>query len=297
MTRSARRDMLEASSRVWIMDGALLAAVRLLGAAVLCGHLAAAASAEPCALQPGPSHAVARVIDGETLLLDDGQEVRLIGALAPKPDVLPAAADEGSPARDAMRALQGLVQDRAVTLRTEGRRRDRYGRLLAQAFVSNGGSELWLQEQLIVAGHARAYTLPGNTACLDALLTAEESARTGRRGLWQRASYRVRSADEVDALLKQAGRFVVVEGRVAQVTRAQTMTYVNFGADWRRDFTASLATAAVKRLADGAARVDALAGQRVRVRGWIERRNGPMIVLGSLDEIEVLDKAEVASPR
>ncbi len=35
-----------------------------------------------------------------------------------------------------------------------------------------------------------------------------------------------------------------------------------------------------------AAFVSGLAGKRVRVRGWIERRNGPMIVLGSLDEIK-----------
>lgn len=280
------------------MGGARVAIVHLLGAAGLCGHLAAAAAAEPCALQTGSSHAVARVIDGETLLLDDGQEVRLIGALAPKPDALAADADEWPPARDAARALKELVRDRPVTLRTEGRRRDRYGRLLAQAFVTDGGSELWLQERLILDGHARAYTLPGNTACLAALLGTEVSARTGERGLWRHPSYRLRSSDEVDALLTMAGRFVVVEGRVAAVSRAQTTTYINFGADWRRDFTASLATAVVTRLADGAARVEALAGQRVRVRGWIERRNGPMIVLGSLDEIEVLDQgtAGVASP-
>jgi micrococcal nuclease len=279
------------------MSGAGFTVAWLIGAAVLCGQLAAAAAATPCALEQGSSHAVARVIDSETLLLDDGREVRLIGALAPKPDVLDANARDWPPARDARRMLEALIQARVVTLRTEGRQRDRYGRLLAQVFVDDDGAEVWLQQRMILEGQARAYTLPGNTACLTALLAAEETARNQGRGLWQRAPYRVRSADEVDALLKLAGRFAVVEGRVAGVTRAQTTTYINFGTDWRRDFTASLATAVVTKDADGATRVDALSGKRVRVRGWIERRNGPMIVLGSLDEIEVLDAAAEASQR
>jgi endonuclease YncB( thermonuclease family) len=251
----------------------------------------AAKAAEPCALETGSSHAVVRAIDSETLLLDDGQEVRLIGALAPKPDVLSADASNWPPARDALQALQSLVRERTATLRYAGRQRDRYGRILAQVFLSDGGADVWLQERLIADGHARAYALPGNTECLRALLAAEETARVAGRGLWQREPYRVRAADGVDALLKLDGRFVVVAGRVANVTRAQRMTYINFGADWRRDFTASLATAIVTRSPDGPARVDALAGKQIRVRGWIQRRNGPMIELASLDEIEVLNES------
>jgi len=275
-----------------------LAIMRLAGGAILSALLAVAAAAEPCALAAGPSHAVVRALDGETLLLDDGQEVRLIGALAPQPDVLGADPADWPPAREALEALQRLIHDRTVTLRFEGRRRDRYGRTLAQVFVSDGGSgDLWLQERLLREGHARAYTLPGNTACLGALLEAEAQARALERGLWRRDIYRVRTADDVDGLLKAVGRFVLVEGRVVGVTRAQTTTYINFGADWRRDFTASLATSTVTRNADGATRVEALSGKRVRVRGWIERRNGPMIVLGSLDEIELLDAVAESSQR
>jgi len=35
-----------------------------------------------CTLEAGPTRSVVRVIDAETVLLDDDQEVRLIGALA-----------------------------------------------------------------------------------------------------------------------------------------------------------------------------------------------------------------------
>lgn len=267
-------------------------------AALLCLATAAASASEACAPpQTGAMHGVVRVIDGETLLLDSGEDVRLIGALAPKPDTLSVEPRDVKPrdwppARDALAALEALVADRSVTLRTEGQPRDRYGRALAQVYAGRAGPDrtgVWVQENLIRNGHARAYALPGNAGCLGALLKAETEARAAKRGLWVQDVYRVRSASEVDALLRLAGRFTLVEGRVAQVTRAQRTTYINFGADWRHDFTASLASAIIERSNDGAKRVAALAGRSVRVRGWIERHNGPMIMLSSLDEIEVLD--------
>src|SRR4051794_36611652 len=51
------------------------------------------ATLEPaCTLQAGPLRSVVRVLDAETVLLDDNEEVRLIGALAPRsPDANPGA--------------------------------------------------------------------------------------------------------------------------------------------------------------------------------------------------------------
>lgn len=274
----------------------MVRAAAIAALAILSSLAADRAAGAPCALEAGGSHGVARVIDGETLLLDDGQEVRLIGALAPKPDVPSAHGRGWPPAREALGALEALVLGRTVTLHYEGRRRDRYGRALAQIYVAavddaGQGGAIWVQERLIRDGHARAYALPGNPGCLAALMAAEEAARAAQRGLWSRSSYRVRMAEDAGALLKLAGRFALVAGRVATVTRTQRTTYINFGADWRRDTTASLANAVVDRSDGGATLLSGLAGKWVRVRGWVERRNGPMIELGSLDEIEVLDGA------
>ncbi len=67
-----------------------------LGALLLLSAQPAAAlePREPaCELHAGPTRAVVRVIDAETVLLDDGREVRLIGALAPRsPDMSAGAA-------------------------------------------------------------------------------------------------------------------------------------------------------------------------------------------------------------
>ena len=62
---------------------------------------------QTCTLEAGPTRSVVRVIDAETVLLDDNEEVRLIGALAPrspdlKPDATPWPRKRQPPRRDAI---------------------------------------------------------------------------------------------------------------------------------------------------------------------------------------------------
>jgi hypothetical protein len=65
-------------------------------------------------------------------------------------------------------------------------------------------------------------------------------------------------------------------------------TYLNFGADWRSDFTITIAPKD-RRLfeADG---IDPLIyqGKRVRVRGWLKSYNGPLIDATHPEQIEVI---------
>lgn len=247
--------------------------------------------------ESGGTHLVADARDGETLRLEDGREVRLIGALAPRPGVSLGEIRNWPPADETRRALARLVTGHRVTLHVpKGRHTDRYGRLLAHVtFPGTEGNPIWLQESLIRAGLARAYALPGHTACLAALLGVEEEARRAYAGLWARGgAFLVREADAVADLARLAGHFEIVTGSVRATARTKETTYINFGADWRTDFTASVPTSLADRNADGAL-ISSLVGQRIRVRGWIERRNGPMIRLDTLDQIERLD-AERLTP-
>ena len=258
--------------------------------ALVCCLTSGVEAKDTCATIDGGTYDVQHVIDGETLLLGGGTEVRLVGALAWGSDI--EATRDGKLSQAGARALESLVRDRSIRLRYEGRQRDRYGRALAQAYVGGGGpdQETWLQDHLIREGYARAYALPNTVGCLKMLLAAEREARAARRGLWGVETYRVRSANDVDALLRLTGQFVIVEGHVTSTARTRQTTYLNFGADWRHDFTASLANTAVDRNSDDAQMIGSLAGNTVRVRGWIERRNGPMVTLVSVDEIEVLER-------
>jgi micrococcal nuclease len=273
-------------------------ATRFAGLGLLAALLAGPAAAQQappsremarearCRLKPGPTRAVVRILDAETVQLDDGREVRLIGALAPRsPDMSPNA-QPWPPEQRAEAALRDLILGNSVELAYGAQHRDRYGRLLAHLFVDRGGVRTWVQGELLRTGHARAYGLPGDFACSAELLAHERVARAAQAGLWAKAAYAVRPAFQTRAILRQRNTYQIVSGRVVQVATKRAYTYLNFGKDWRSDFTAGIAAKLVRKNPAWAKTLAALEGKTVEVRGWIEYRNGPFI--------EVEDKSQIA---
>src|SRR5579862_5807514 len=126
--------------------------------------------AEP-ALTPGGEAQIGTVIDGMTLLLTDGRELRLVGIDVPLRGVL---------ADKAKAALTELTANATVTLRIAGNPRDRQGLVLAQAYVG----EAWLQGELLKRGLARVHTAADNRAGIAAMLALERQARRYHRGIW-----------------------------------------------------------------------------------------------------------------
>jgi micrococcal nuclease len=243
-------------------------------------------------LQPGPTRTVARIIDGETMTLDDGSEVRLVGALTPRAIDVGAEPGTWPPEIAAAAELRGLVLAKSIELAFGGERTDRYGRLLAQAYWRDGERRRWVQGHLLEQGLARAYLQAGNRACGAELLAAERTARQGRRGLWAQAAYEVRPTDASPALMRVRGTFQVIEGRIERVGQGRGTIYLDF-AGGRGALSASLRRADRALLGgDAADNPKALEGKTVRVRGWIEQRRGalggPAIDLSAGGLIEVL---------
>lgn len=272
----------------------LLATLTLLLVPAVC----AAAEGEPavkaqdsCTLRPGPTRTVARVLDGETLLLDDGREVRLIGALAPRAEDAGAVTDAWPPETEAIRLLSELVLGRSVRLAQGGRTFDRYGRYLAHVFVAQGGDDLWVQGEMLRRGAARAYGLPGSFECAAELLAHERVARQERRGLWSLRLYQIKDALKTRHLMRLRSRFAIAGGVVHDVALTKSAVYLNFGANWRTDFTARIAKRVLGAHPDFDQRLDALKGTYVEVRGWIERRNGPLIDVADPAQIDVAPAA------
>lgn len=239
-----------------------------------------------CKLAPGPTRTVTRVIDAETLALDDGREVRLVGALAPRAFDAGASPGQWPLEIDSVRVLSALTLGRRVRLAFGGRRADRYNRHLAHVFVVEDGRDVWVQGAMLEAGAARAYGLPENFACARELEAHEAEARRAKRGVWANYIYRAKPANRPAMLMRLRNRYVRVEGVVANVTTARGATFVNFGADWRSDFTARANRSTLKAHPGFQQSLEALKGQRVSVVGWIERGNGPMI--------ELLDPSQIA---
>lgn len=248
-------------------------------------------AAEPsgCEAQSiGPARSVAQVLDGETLLLHDGSQVRLVGILAPR------ASDVGAkpgawPIEIAARAeLEAIALGKAVLLSGTANRQDRYGRHLGHAFVEETGNRVWLQAQLVRQCLARVYQEPTEDACTDTLLKHEVQARSDRRGLWAEAAYGLRRADVPDALIPLRGTFQVIEGRIGKLTRSRSDLRLELG-DAKRRFALRIRVPAAASRKAGQEQGQVKEGTAVRVRGWLEERaDGPLMDLAFGGGLEVL---------
>jgi endonuclease YncB( thermonuclease family) len=241
-----------------------------------------AAPARPESLAVDGSGKVVEIVDGDTLILEGGREVRLVGIQAPK---LPLGRRNFKtwPLADAAKsALVTLALYKTVTLSYGGRRVDRYNRLLAHLHDEKG---IWIQGEILRRGMARVYSFSDNRALVAEMLVIERQARDERRGIWRHRFYRIRQAD---AARRDIGSFQLVEGLLRKVAVRRKYTYLNFGDDWRTDFTIAVPARARRMFAAAGMELTALEGKALRVRGWIKSRNGPMIDASHPEQIEVL---------
>jgi endonuclease YncB( thermonuclease family) len=227
---------------------------------------------------------VAAVVDGASLVLETGLEVRLAGLLAPLP-AAGRASDEPffEDARDALAEL--AIGSRAEIVAPPGfDDRDRWGRAAARVSLPERGG-VSLNREMAALGFARVRPEDEADEEALALLALEDAARRARRGLWASPYFAVREADAVT--MASQGSFQLVEGVVvdAAATRGGWI-YLNFGPDYRTDFTAG-APPEYSDAFDEPAML-ALPAARVRVRGEIEAFNGPFIRLVAPAQVERL---------
>ena len=128
--------------------------------------------AEPTRTSAGEHAQVAFVMDGDTMELADGRQVRYVGVNTP---------ENGQPyAADAKALNESLVAGQAVWLETDVQENDVYGRLLAYVWVG----DTFVNLELVRQGYANAYTVPPNVRHTDIFVQAEQDARKAGRGMW-----------------------------------------------------------------------------------------------------------------
>ncbi len=130
---------------------------------------------------------VKRVIYGDTLLLENGEKVRLLGVYAPV-ERCPAGS-----AQNDMVTIRRLSQDAADFVRSlvktgdrvklvyDWQKEDEYGQILAYVFLEDG---TFLNAEVIKQGYGHLYS---GFPCkyIDDFRRYESQARSQKRGLWQ----------------------------------------------------------------------------------------------------------------
>lgn len=247
-----------------------IVSVALTCATIVCS--ARAQDATACKLTALGTAKVAAVRDGGTLMLDDGRELRLAGI------------EITAGSRDALQALAG---GQLLRLERLGPEQDRYGRLVAFAFAENAAQSI--QAALLEQGRARVSARIGAKSCAEALLTIERAARAAKRGLWADPNFAPLQAENLTQLQADRGRFALVEGKVLSVRESGATIYANFGRRWTRDFTVIILKRQQRTFAAAGVEPKQLEGRRIRVRGWIEQRGGPVVMAEAPEQIELID--------
>lgn len=138
---------------------------------------------------PGQTFVVQRVVDGDTLLLEGGERVRLIGVDTPETVREDYPVEPWGP--EASQFTKRMVEGRSVQLTFDKERRDRFGRLLAYVHID----DVLLNEELIRAGLSEAQLqYPYSSAMKRRFREAEDDAKAAHRGLWSQPEQRRRDA-------------------------------------------------------------------------------------------------------
>lgn len=173
--------------------GALVLALVLVTAAFTGGCASITTAREPARPVPtrpsvpggtlplGLEVRVKRVVDGDTLLLEGGERVRLIGVDTPE------TKDPRKPVQCFGKEASAFLASRlppgtAVHLVADVEQRDVFDRLLAYVYRLPDG--MFVNAELVAQGYAQVLTISPNVAHADDFVRLARDAREAGRGLW-----------------------------------------------------------------------------------------------------------------
>jgi len=167
---------------------------------------------------------VKQVFDGDTIQLDDGRKVRLLGINTPEFDWEGGAHEPL--AHEARKALSDLLdKSRTIGLRYERQRLDRYKRVLAHLIIDGRTN---IQQILLQRGLALAIVVPPNLWLQDCYQLAERQARDKGLGLWGQDYFR---SLDVTRQPPQRGGFRLIAGRVDRIKKTARTLWLHLVGD------------------------------------------------------------------
>lgn len=149
---------------------------------------------------------------------------------------------------------------RKISLITGENKTDRHGNITAQIKDENGN---WLQGELITKKLAFVYPESDGLMANEML---DIESKTQKNNI-------ITTAEIEQNPTSYKGNFHIIEGVVTDIKTIKDKTFLNFGDDWKTDFTAVISRDSLKNFDKN---IENLKGKKISVRGWVEEYNGPM---------------------
>ncbi len=228
------------------------------------------------------SGTVKEILKSDLILLDNNKRYKLDNMRIP-PYEDASALDE----------LKREFLNKSVTIYTyhdPDNNFDRYGVPLAH--VVRDDNKAWIQGDMISKGLAWAFSSETSRKMMDPLLQMEQKARAQHLGFWANPIYAIKTPNNVK---NYTSSYQIVEGKILSVATKQDTIFFNFGEDWKTDFTLRVSAKNwglyfLKDISDKDLRkiLDPLTwkNREVRVRGWVEESNGPLMEVTHIEQIE-----------
>lgn len=124
-------------------------------------------------------HIVERVIDGDTIDIENDKRIRLLGIDSPERDECYYT--------EAKNYLKKLIEGKDIRIEKDISGTDRYDRYLRYIYIPADDPEdddIFVDELLVREGYAFTFPVAPDNRYRDLLARAEEKAREARRGLW-----------------------------------------------------------------------------------------------------------------
>jgi micrococcal nuclease len=148
---------------------------------------------------------VAKVVDGDTVELEGGEKVRLIGVNTPetvKPDSL-----EQPYGKEASGFTKSQIEGKKVFVETDVQEKDNYGRTLAYIYLQKPKTEEEIEKYMFNAtllreGYAQLMTIPPNSKHTDLFVKEQKAAREAGKGIWALGIYKDSATSTDDVFLE-----------------------------------------------------------------------------------------------
>ncbi len=113
------------------------------------------------------------VKDGDSIILENGEEVRLIGINAP---------ETGEPCyQESKNTLKNMIEGKNIRLERDVTDKDQYDRLLRYVYLG----DIFVNAEMVRLGYAHAYEYPPDTKYSNQFIAAENEAKKACRCIWQ----------------------------------------------------------------------------------------------------------------